>query len=98
MAARTLCGHDIVGKLHIWLMQCAFVQRAVLFPVFVLEIYHDAVCGCLICVYVQDFKLPLQCHGGTGSSVMVMQHRLTAGYWCFRTHFKGQAVQEKWHA
>jgi len=73
MAARTFRG-------QIWLMQCAFIQCDVLFPVFVLEIYHDAVCGCLICVYAQDFKLPLLCNGGPGSSVMVMQHRLTAGY------------------
>jgi len=98
MAARTFRGHDTVGNLHIWLMQCAFVQLDVLFPVFVLEIYDDAVCGCLICVYVQDCKLPLLCDGGPGSSVMAVQHLLTVGCRCFRTafwsHFKGQAVQE----
>jgi hypothetical protein len=79
MAAHTFRGHDTVGKLHFWLMQCAYVQRGVLLSVFVLGLYHDAVCGCLICVYVQGFKLQLQCNGGHGSSVMVMWHRLIAG-------------------
>jgi len=79
MAAHTFRGHDTVGKLHFCLMQCAYVQRDVLLSAFVLELYHVAVCGCLICVFVQDFKLPLQCGGGPGSSMMVMQHRLTSG-------------------
>lgn len=79
MAAHTFRGHDTVSKLHFWLMQCAYVQCDVPLSVFVLELYRDAVCGCLICVYVQDSRLPLQCNGGCGSSVMVMQHRLTAG-------------------